>query len=45
MQAQGTYKSAKKSIKLTTLDRNGLEYITEPVVIAKGAANHVKLNQ
>jgi DNA-directed RNA polymerase subunit F len=41
-QAQGTYTSAKKSIKLTTLDRNGLEYITIFVVIAKGAANRVK---
>jgi hypothetical protein len=36
---------AVKSIKLTTLDRNELEYIAEPVVIAKGAANHVKVNQ
>jgi hypothetical protein len=44
-QAQGIHKSAKKSIKLTTLDRNGLEYIVEPVVIAKGAANQVKLNE
>jgi hypothetical protein len=33
------------SFKLTTLDRNELEYITKSVVIAKGAANHVKLNQ
>jgi hypothetical protein len=36
---------AKKSVKLTTLDGKELEYLTEPVVIAKGAANHVKLNQ
>jgi hypothetical protein len=44
-QAQGTHKSAKESTKLTTLDRNELEYVAEPVVITKGAANHVKLNQ
>jgi hypothetical protein len=43
-QAQGTHKSAKESIKLSTPNRNELEYIVEPVVIAKGAANHVKLN-
>jgi hypothetical protein len=36
---------AKKSIKLTTTDRNELEYDAEPVVTAKGAANCVKLNQ
>jgi hypothetical protein len=33
------------SIKLTASDRNELEYIIEPVVTAKGAANRVKLNQ
>jgi hypothetical protein len=33
------------SFKLTTSDRNELEYITKPVVIAKGTANHEKLNQ
>jgi hypothetical protein len=44
-QAQGTYKSAKESIKLSTSDRSELEYIVEPVVTAKGAANCVKLNQ
>jgi hypothetical protein len=44
-QAQGTHKSAKESTKLTTLDRNELEYVAEPVVITKGVANHVKLNQ
>jgi hypothetical protein len=27
------------------LDKNELEYIAKPVVIAKGAASHVKLNQ
>jgi hypothetical protein len=44
-QAQGTHKSAKESIKLTTSNRNELEYITKPVVISKGAANHVNLSQ
>jgi hypothetical protein len=44
-QTQGTHKSAKESIKLTTLDRNELEYVAEPVVTTKGAANRVKLNQ
>jgi hypothetical protein len=37
-QAQGTHKSAKEFIKLTTSNRNELEYIAKPVVIAKGAA-------
>jgi hypothetical protein len=32
---------AKKSIKLTTPDRKELGYVTEPVVTAKGVANHV----
>jgi hypothetical protein len=36
---------AKKSIKLTTPDGKEIEYVTEPVVIGKGAANRVKLNQ
>jgi hypothetical protein len=35
----------KKSIKLTTLDGKELEFIAEPVVTAKGAANHAKVNQ
>jgi hypothetical protein len=35
---------AKMSFKLTTSDRNKLEYIAKSVVIAKGVANHVKLN-
>jgi hypothetical protein len=43
-QAQGTHRHAKKSIKLTTPDRNELEYVAEPVVTAKGDANCVKLN-
>jgi hypothetical protein len=36
---------AKKSIKLITLNGKELEYVAEHVVIAKGAANCVKLNQ
>jgi hypothetical protein len=36
---------AKKSINLTTLDGKELEYVTKPVVTAKGAANREKLNQ
>jgi hypothetical protein len=44
-QAQGTHRSAKVSIKLTTSNKNELEYIAKSVVIAKGAANRVKLNQ
>jgi hypothetical protein len=36
---------AKKAIKQTTPDGKELEYVAEPVVTAKGAANHVKLNQ
>jgi hypothetical protein len=31
--------------KLTTLDRNELEYIVEPVVTTEGATNRMKLNQ
>jgi hypothetical protein len=44
-QAQGTHRSAKESIKLNTSNRNELEYITKSVVIDKGTANRVKLNQ
>jgi hypothetical protein len=36
---------AKKSVKLTTPDGKELEFIAELVVNAKGAANHVKVNQ
>jgi hypothetical protein len=36
---------AKKSVKLMTLDRKELKFIAKPVVTAKGAANHVKVNQ
>jgi hypothetical protein len=35
----------KKSVKLTTPDGKELEFITEPVVTAKGVANHAKVNQ
>jgi hypothetical protein len=35
----------KKSIKLTTPDGKELEFVTEPMVTAKGDANHVTLNQ
>jgi hypothetical protein len=44
-QAQVGHRSAKESIKLTTSNRNELEYIGKSVFIAKGAANRVKLNQ
>jgi hypothetical protein len=36
---------AKKSAKLTTPEGKELEFVTEPVVTAKGVANRVKLNQ
>jgi hypothetical protein len=36
---------AKKYVKLTTLDGKGLEFVTKPVVTAKGIANHAKINQ
>jgi hypothetical protein len=36
---------AKKSVKLTTLDEKELEFVTEPIVTAKGVANRVKVNQ
>jgi hypothetical protein len=36
---------ARKSIKLTTPDGKELEFVTEPVVTAKGVANHAKVNQ
>jgi hypothetical protein len=44
-QAQGTHRSDKESIKLTTSNRNELEYIAKSVVVDKGTANRVKLNQ
>jgi hypothetical protein len=36
---------AKESIKLTTLVGKELEFVTEPVVTAKGVANRAKVNQ
>jgi hypothetical protein len=36
---------AKKSIKLTTPDGKEMEFVTEPVVTTKGAANRAKVNQ
>jgi hypothetical protein len=35
----------KKSIKLTTPDGEEMEFVAEPVVTAKGVANHAKVNQ
>jgi hypothetical protein len=35
----------KKSIKLTTPDGKEMEFVVEPVVTAKGVANHAKVNQ
>jgi hypothetical protein len=35
---------AKKSVKLTTSYEKELQYVVEPIVTAKGAANCVKLN-
>jgi hypothetical protein len=36
---------AKKTVKLSTPDGKELEFIAEPVVTAKGIANHAKINQ
>jgi hypothetical protein len=36
---------ANKSIKLTTTDGKELEFIAEPVVTVKGAANCANVNQ
>jgi hypothetical protein len=36
---------AKKSVKLTTPDRKELEFVTKPVVTAKGIVNRAKINQ
>jgi hypothetical protein len=35
----------KRSVKLSTPDGKELEFVAEPVVTAKGVANHVKVNQ
>jgi hypothetical protein len=36
---------AKKSIKLTSPEGKGMEFVAESVVTAKGVANHAKVNQ
>jgi hypothetical protein len=36
---------AKKYIKMTTPEGKEMEFITEPVVTAKGVANRAKVNQ
>jgi hypothetical protein len=36
---------AKKSVKLTTPEGKEMEFVTEPVVTAKGVANRAKVNQ
>jgi hypothetical protein len=35
---------AKKSVKLTTEDRQEMEYMAEPLITQKSAANHIKLS-
>jgi hypothetical protein len=35
----------KKYVKLTTSDGKEMEFVAEPVVTAKGVANHAKVNQ
>jgi hypothetical protein len=35
---------AKKSVKLTTPEGKEMEFVTEPVVTAKGIANRAKVN-
>jgi hypothetical protein len=35
----------KKSVKLTTPEGKEMEFVTEPVVTAKGVANCAKVNQ
>jgi hypothetical protein len=36
---------AEKSVKLTTLEGNKMEFVVEPIVTAKGVANRAKVNQ
>jgi hypothetical protein len=36
---------AKKYVELTTPDGKEMEFVAEPVVTAKGVANHVKVNE
>jgi hypothetical protein len=43
-QAKDTHRRDEKSMKLTTLNRKQSEFVTEPVVTAKGAANRMRLN-
>jgi hypothetical protein len=35
----------EKSVKLTTPEGKEMEFVTEPVVTARGVANHAKVNQ
>jgi hypothetical protein len=44
-QAQDSHRRAEKSMKITTLNRKQSEFVADPVVTAKGAANCAKLNQ
>jgi hypothetical protein len=36
---------AKKSVQFTTLEGKEMEFVAEPMVTAKGVANHAKVNQ
>jgi hypothetical protein len=36
---------AKKFVELTTPEGKEMEFVAEPIVTAKGAANHAKVNQ
>jgi hypothetical protein len=36
---------AKKFVKLTTPEGKEMEFVIEPIVTAKGVANHAKVNQ
>jgi hypothetical protein len=36
---------AKKSVKLTTPEGKKMEFVAEPIVTVKGAANRAKVNQ
>jgi hypothetical protein len=42
---KGLIDCTKKYVKLSTLDGKELEFITEPVVTAKGVSNCAKMNQ
>jgi hypothetical protein len=41
----GLIDCAKKSVKMTTPEGKELEFVTEPIVTAKGVANRAKVNQ